>query len=347
MFAAIPTASHSSCANRQASDARHEPGRAVPTRLTAGYGSDTLHYNNPPPGLAVRWPGMSARLRLLRAIAYTSIAMLAFAGNSILCRMALRDAAIDPASFTSIRLVSGALTLLLIVRLAGRRTSVRDHGSRASALVLFLYAICFSYAYISLSAGAGALILFGFVQGTMIAMALRAGDRPRPAEWLGWFAAFGGLVWLLLPGIQAPPAAGAALMALAGIAWGIYSIRGRGESNPLAATCANFVYSVAFVIVLTAFAFPAADMTARGVALAVISGAITSGGGYVIWYAALKYLSAIQAALVQLSVPAIAAVGGVLFLAETISLRLFISGALILGGIFLALVQKSHRSADS
>jgi drug/metabolite transporter (DMT)-like permease len=290
---------------------------------------------------------MSAEFRLLRAIVYTSITMLAFAGNSILCRMALRDGAIDPASFTSIRLLSGAVVLLLIVRLTSKDPTVRGHGGWTSAFVLFLYAICFSYAYISLSAGAGALILFGFVQGTMIAMALWSGDRPSISEWLGWLLACGGLVWLLVPGIEAPPALGATLMALAGIAWGVYSIRGRKETNALVSTCSNFVYSIAFVVILTAITYSSAYMTDHGILLAVISGAITSGVGYVIWYAALNYLSTMQAALVQLSVPAIAAVGGVMLLAESISLRLLISGGLILGGISLALVQKSHRVTDS
>ena len=290
---------------------------------------------------------MSVGSPQLRAIVYTSITMLAFAGNSILCRMALRDGAIDPASFTSIRLLSGALALLLIVRLTSNKSSVREHGNWTSALVLFIYAVCFSYAYISLSVGAGALILFGFVQGTMIAMALWSGDRPNVSEWLGWLLAFGGLVWLLIPGIEAQPAAGASLMALAGIAWGVYSIRGRNQTNALLSTCSNFVYSTAFVIVLTAITVASADLTGRGILLAIISGAITSGVGYVIWYAALKYLRTMQAALVQLSVPAIAAAGGVILLAEPVSLRLLASGALILGGISLALVQKSHRAADS
>jgi drug/metabolite transporter (DMT)-like permease len=290
---------------------------------------------------------MSAGSPTLRAIVYTSITMLAFAGNSILCRMALRDGAIDPASFTSIRLLSGAVALLLIVRLTSNDASIREHGGWTSALVLFFYAICFSYAYISLSAGAGALILFGFVQGTMIAMALWYGDRPSVSEWLGWLLAFGGLIWLLVPGIEAPPAVGATLMALAGIGWGVYSIRGRNETNALVSTCSNFVYSIAFVIVLTAIMYTNADITNRGVILAIISGALTSGIGYVIWYTALNYLSAMQAALVQLSVPAIAAAGGVILLAEPVSLRLLTSGTLILGGISLALIQKFHRATDS
>ena len=290
---------------------------------------------------------MSAGSPPLRAIVYTSITMLAFAGNSILCRMALRDGAIDPASFTSIRLLSGAVALLLIVRLTSNDASIREHGGWISALVLFFYAICFSYAYISLSAGAGALILFGFVQGTMIAMALWSGDRPSVSEWLGWLLAFGGLVWLLVPGIEAPPAIGATLMALAGIGWGVYSIRGRNETNALVSTCSNFVYSIAFVIVLAAIMYTNADITNRGVILAIVSGALTSGVGYVIWYTALNYLSAMQAALVQLSVPAIAAAGGVILLAEPVSLRLLTSGALILGGISLALIQKFHRATHS
>jgi len=290
---------------------------------------------------------MTAGPALLRAIVYTSITMLAFASNSILCRMALRDGAIDPASFTSIRLLSGAVALLLIVRLTSKDASIRQHGGWISALMLFFYAICFSYAYISLSAGTGALILFGFVQGTMIAMALWSGDRPSVSEWLGWLLAFGGLAWLLMPGIEAPPAVGATLMALAGIGWGVYSIRGRLETNALVSTCSNFVYSIAFVIVLFAMTMTSADITNRGVVLAIISGALTSGVGYVIWYAALNYLSAMQAALVQLSVPAIAAAGGVILLAEPVSLRLLTSGILILGGISMALVQKFHRATDS
>jgi drug/metabolite transporter (DMT)-like permease len=290
---------------------------------------------------------MSASSPLPRAVAYTSITMLAFAGNSILCRMALRDGSIDPASFTSIRLLSGAVALLLIVRLTSKDASIREHGGWISALMLFFYAICFSYAYISLSAGTGALILFGFVQGTMIAIALWSGDRPSVSEWLGWLLAFGGLVWLLMPGIEAPPAVGATLMALAGIGWGVYSIRGRRETNALVSTCSNFVYSIAFVVVLSAMTITSADITNRGVVLAIISGALTSGVGYVIWYAALNYLSAMQAALVQLSVPAIAAAGGVILLAEPVSLRLLTSGILILGGISLALVQKFHRATDS
>jgi len=278
-----------------------------------------------------------------RAVAYTAVAMLAFAGNSIICRLALRDNAIDPASFTSVRLISGALALLLIFRLSRRGQSLRAHGGWSSALMLFLYAACFSYAYISLSAGAGALILFGFVQATMIALGVWSGDRPRVAEWIGWSLAFGGLVWLVIPGVEAPEPVGASLMAIAGIAWGVYSVRGRAEADALASTAANFILSLAPALALIAVTLSGADISGRGIFLAVVSGALTSGLGYVTWYAALNYLSSMQAALVQLTVPAIASAGGVLLLAESLSVRLLVSSALVLGGISLALVRKAPR----
>jgi drug/metabolite transporter (DMT)-like permease len=283
---------------------------------------------------------VSAINSIARPVIYTSVAMLAFAGNSIICRLALRDGAIDPATFTSVRLLAGAITLLLVFAITRRDTSLRSQGSWLSALVLFLYAIAFSYAYISLSAGAGALILFAFVQATMIALALWSGDRPGTTEWLGWLLAFAGVIWLVLPGVEAPPAGGALLMALSGIAWGVYSIRGRKESDALGSTTSNFLLSVVFVMALALATFAEAQISLRGVALAVVSGALTSGIGYVIWYAALDYLSAMQAALVQLSVPAIAALGGVLLLAEPVSMRLLVSSALVLGGISMALIHK-------
>jgi len=286
---------------------------------------------------------MNASDGTTRAVFLTGVAMLAFAGNSILCRLALRDGAIDPASFTSVRLVSGAVTLMVILWITRRGDTPRAHGSWLSACVLFFYAICFSYAYITLSAGAGALILFGFVQGTMIAIGIWSGDRPTTPEWLGWSLAFAGLVWLVLPGVEAPPWSGASLMAVAGIAWGVYSIRGRTESDALASTASNFMLTIPMVAVLTVVTFTGADISTHGITLAIVSGAITSGIGYVIWYAALEYLSAIQAALVQLSVPAIATAGGVLLLLEPLSLRLLIASALVLGGISIALSYKINR----
>jgi len=290
---------------------------------------------------------VTAATSVARPVVYTSVAMLAFAGNSILCRLALRDGAIDPATFTTVRLLAGAIALLFIFTVTRRNTSFRSHGSWLSALMLFLYAVAFSFAYISLSAGAGALILFAFVQATMIAMGLWSGDRPSGTEWLGWTLAFAGVIWLVLPGVEAPPPGGALLMALSGIAWGVYSIRGRKESDALGSTTANFLMSVVFVIALAAVTFTNADISMRGVLLAVISGALTSGVGYVVWYAALEYLSAMQAAMVQLSVPAIAATGGVALLAEPVSMRLLVSSALVLGGISIAVIRKSKNISNS
>lgn len=270
--------------------------------------------------------------------------MVAFAGNSLLCRLALRDASIDPASFTSIRLLSGALTLLFIVMLTRRRHALRQNGGWMSSVVLVFYAITFSYAYVSLSAGAGALILFGCVQGTMIAVGLWRGDRPGGLEWLGWLLAFGGMTWLVLPGSEAPPAGGALLMAAAGVGWGLYSLRGQSESDPVASNATNFLLSIVFIAVLTGLTWSTTEMTTRGIVIAIVAGSITTGIGYVIWYAALDYLTAMQAALVQLSVPAIATAGGVLMLSEPLSLRMIASSTLVLGGICIALVTRQRTA---
>ncbi|MGI9203649.1 MAG: DMT family transporter [Woeseiaceae bacterium] len=276
------------------------------------------------------------------AILYTTIAMIAFAGNSLICRLALRDNTIDPASFTAIRLIAGALTLLLISWLTRRSWQWRRHGNWASALLLFTYALGFSYAYSWLSAGVGALILFGFVQATMIIVGLCRGDRPSFGEWLGWVLAFAGLTWLLLPGEDAPSLPGSLLMATAGVAWGYYSIRGRAVTDALSATTVNFTYCLPMVAILVATTASSASISARGIFLAVASGAITSGIGYVIWYVALDYLRPMQAALVQLSVPAIAAAGGIVLLSESVSMAFVLSSTLVLGGIGLALTRRAR-----
>lgn len=282
-------------------------------------------------------------LSRLRIAALTLIAMIAFAGNSILCRLALIDGAIDPAGFTSLRLGSAALTLAAIMALRGNVSGIGSGGSWASAITLIVYAIFFSYAYISLSAASGALILFGFVQATMIVAALLAGERPRVSECLGWSVAVFGLVWLLLPGVDAPPLPGAALMAIAGIGWGLYSLYGRLEAQPLVSTTGNFLRVLLPVAILTLANIGRFEITSTGILLACLSGCLTTGVGYVIWYAALPGLSSLQAALVQLSVPAIAALGGVLFIGEAISTRLLLSGLLIIGGICVALGGKYYR----
>lgn len=282
-----------------------------------------------------------------RGTLLTIAALIAFAANSILCRMALQDSTIDAASFSGIRVMAGAATLMLLLALQSKAGQARRSGSWPSAVMLSLYVICFSYAYIELSAGTGALILFGLVQATMVVAALVAGDKPSGIEVLGWLLAIGGMAYLLLPGAEAPSVMGSLLMALAGIAWGVYSIRGAKESAPLAATASNFARSCVFIPILFVLAAQSLQISPRGVWLAIASGAITSGIGYVIWYAALRYLKTLQAALVQLSVPALAAGGGVILLGEVLSLRLVISTTLILGGIFLALLSHSSMRQGS
>ncbi|HET9950317.1 MAG TPA: DMT family transporter [Candidatus Eisenbacteria bacterium] len=293
-----------------------------------------------------------------RTAAYTLLALVAFAANSILCRLALRHASIDAATFSAIRLSAGAATLLLLVAwtrrdmdgaataAAGARaiSGAKSNGSWTSASMLFLYAIPFSFAYNGLSAGTGALILFGSVQATMILGALRSGERANPLQWLGLAVAVAGLVYLLLPGLAAPPLRSAALMAVAGVAWGIYSLRGRGAANPLAQTSGNFARSVPLALGVLLVARPHVAILPSGAWLAVASGALASGLGYVLWYAALRGLTAMRAAVVQLSVPVLAAAGGVLFLAESITARLVLAAAMVLGGIALALAARAPRS---
>jgi drug/metabolite transporter (DMT)-like permease len=278
------------------------------------------------------------------AAVLTAVAMLAFAANSLLCRLALQQDRIDPASFGAIRLVAGALVLAVAMR-RGRQTAAPGdwRAKLSSAALLFAYVALFSFAYVSLAAGTGALILFGAVQLTMLGAGLLAGERFSPAGWMGLVLALTGLVLLLLPGAAAPSLRGAVLMAGAGVAWGGYSLRGRGVADPLAATAASFLRAAPLGILL-ALGFAAhAHADARGVGLAVASGALTSGLGYVVWYAALRRLTAMQAATVQLSVPPIAAFGGVLLLGEALTLRLGLASLAILGGIALVLGSRSAR----
>ena len=273
----------------------------------------------------------------------TIVALIAFASNSILCRLALASARIDPASFTTIRIVAGALALALIASFGrANRAPARGRSGWTSAAFLYLYAIAFSGSYVSLSAGTGALILFGCVQTTMWIAAFKAGERPRRLEWIGLAVAVAGLVYLVLPGLAAPSPLGAALMAIAGISWGMYSLRGRGSANPLDDTARNFRCAVPFALATSVVAFTYLHASPRGVALAATSGAISSGIGYVIWYAALRGLSATRAATVQLSVPVIAALGGILFLGEVMTARLSIAAVLILGGVGTALAARSR-----
>lgn len=273
-----------------------------------------------------------------RTIGLTSLAMLAFAGNSLLCRVALKETAIDPASFTAIRLVSGALMLWLVVRL--KQGAPRGTGNWSSAFALFVYAAGFSFAYISLPAGSGALLLFGAVQATMIGYALWKGERLRGLQTIGVLLAIGGLVGLLLPGLSAPPLKGALLMIGAGIAWGVYSLRGKGTGDPTRVTAGNFMRAVPITLVLSLLMVDFVSVDAGGFYYAVASGALASGLGYAIWYTALPSLKNTSAASVQLSVPVIAALGGIVFLGEPVTLRLILASVAILGGIALVIVRK-------
>ncbi len=269
----------------------------------------------------------------------TAIAMIAFAGNSIICRLALGNELIDPASFSTIRLMSGATALYIIIRMRGN-SNQRHPGSWISAAMLFLYAVAFSFAYVSLNAGIGALILFGSVQITMISVGIATGERPHILNWSGLFVALAGLIYLVLPGLEAPSFLGALLMTTAGLSWGIYSLRGMAIGNPTAVTADNFLRSAPMAILASLCFIINLNISLKGFFLAFISGALTSGVGYVIWYAALNHLSATRAATVQLLVPVIAAIGGVLLLSEQISFRLLFAGILIIGGVGLTLVNK-------
>lgn len=276
-----------------------------------------------------------------RTVVLTAGALIAFAANSILCRAALATDRIDAASFTSVRLLSGAAALAVFARLA---TGPRGRGSWTSAAALFAYAIAFSFAYLRIPAGVGALVLFGFVQATMIGADLFSGSRPHRGEWLGLLASLAGLGWLAWPGFAAPDLVGTALMALAGIAWGVYSLRGKANARPLGVTADNFARSVPFALAASLLSGEYPRATAPGIALAVASGALTSGLGYVVWYAALPRLTPTRAAIVQLTVPVLAAIGGVAFLDETVSVRLLTATPLVLGGVAIAVASTARNS---
>jgi len=273
-----------------------------------------------------------------RVFVLTLLAMTAFAGNSLLCRMALKQTAIDPASFTSIRIASGAIALGLIVR--WRAGPKRLSGSWGSAIALFAYAAAFSFSYVDLTAATGALLLFGAVQATMIGYGLRSGERLRGWQPAGLAIALCGLAGLLLPGFSAPPLQGSVLMLTAGVAWGVYSLRGKGSGDAIGVTAGNFVRAVVPAAALSAASLGSASLDLGGVAYAVASGALASGVGYAVWYTALPGLKTTSAATVQLSVPVMAALGGVVVLGEPVTLRLVAASAAILGGIALVLLQK-------
>ncbi|HMC15300.1 MAG TPA: DMT family transporter [Albitalea sp.] len=278
-------------------------------------------------------------LSRLRILVLTLLALTAFAGNSLLCRIALKRSEIDPASFTSLRIASGALVLWLLVRLrTGAATSL---GNWPSALALFAYAAAFSFSYVTLTAATGALLLFGAVQATMIGYGLWAGERLHGRQVLGLIVALAGLVGLLLPGLSAPPLQGSALMLAAGVAWGVYTLRAKGSGDPLRVTAGNFMRAVVPTAALSLVTLAWFSFDGLGLACAIASGALASGVGYAIWYTALPGLSVTTAATAQLSVPVIAAAGGIVLLGEPLSVRLVLASAAVLGGIALVVIRRS------
>jgi len=278
-----------------------------------------------------------------KSFALTALSMIAFAGNSLLCRQALKQTAIDAASFTLVRIVSGAVCLWIIVQL--RKGPSRSAGSWPSALALFAYAALFSFAYLQLTAGTGALLLFGAVQATMIGWALRKGERLRPLQISGLALAIAGLITLVFPGLSAPPLGAAIFMLGAGIAWGIYSLRGKGAGDPLRATAGNFLRAAPLAALLSVVMLRAVSFDRAGVGYAIASGAFASGIGYAIWYTVLPALKASGAATVQLSVPVLAAAGGIIFLGEQLTLRFAFASIAVLGGIALVIIER--RTAGS
>jgi drug/metabolite transporter (DMT)-like permease len=274
---------------------------------------------------------------------YSGLALIAFASNSIICRLALTSGSIDPTGFSTIRLLSGVLALTLISSVVKDEKTVNDSGNWLSACTLFLYIITFSFAYVSLSACTGVLILFGAVQVTMILTGLVQGERPKKLELTGLSVALFGLIYLMLPGWEAPSLRGVILMTVAGVSWGIYSLQGKNDGNPVAVTSGNFTRAIPFAFITCIVYLANLNATFSGMALAFTSGALTSGIGYAVWYAALRGLTVTQAASIQLLVPIIATIGGVIFLSEVISLRLIVSSVLILGGVGSSFMARSHQ----
>lgn len=282
---------------------------------------------------------------ILKTSIFTLVALIAFAANSVICRSALKEKLIDPGAFTVIRLVSGAAALLLLVYFRhNKKNEKRSKGSWISAFMLFMYAAAFSFAYVSIDAATGALIVFGTVQITMITYALLKGYKMQILEWLGVLLAFLGFIYLMLPGAKTPSLLGSIIMVVSGIGWGMYSILGKKSKNPLEDTAYNFLRSILFLLFILFFLINEHTYSLHGVLLALLSGIVTSGLGYTIWYMALKGLNSVQASVVQLLVPVLAAIGGIIFIGEGISMELIISGALILGGILIITLVKQPES---
>jgi drug/metabolite transporter (DMT)-like permease len=279
----------------------------------------------------------------MQTIVFTLLALFAFAANSVLCRLALTDNAIDPSSFTITRLLSGAIVLAILVYLTPSKESSQTKGSWAGGFALFIYAASFSYAYVSLETGIGALILFSCVQIMMIVTAVLSGDKLSHLEWMGAGIAFSGFVYLIFPGLTAPSVSGLIMMSISGVAWASYTLLGMRSTNPLRDTAFNFLRTLPFLLILLILSLKNISLSQTGILLAVVSGAVTSGVGYAVWYVALRQLSTVQAAIVQLFVPVLATLSGVIFVNESLSLRLILASVMILGGIFAVTASKHSK----
>jgi drug/metabolite transporter (DMT)-like permease len=283
---------------------------------------------------------------VLRTVTFTLLALVAFASNSLLTRSALGTGAIDAATFTAIRLLAGAAMLVAMVRVRdGGWTALRGGGALGPA-ILFAYAVPFSLAYVRIGAAVGALVLFGVVQLTMVGYGLATGERPSLRTWAGLALATGGLVLLTAPAatrIEHPDGVGVALMAIAGAAWAVYTLAGRSSVEPVAGNARNFLWSSPLAVLVVLATPGHITATTRGVLLALVSGGVTSGLGYVLWYRALPRLSVTQAAIAQVGVPIIAAAGGVALLREPLTVRLVLAGAAVLGGIGLLVSRRLRR----
>jgi len=277
-------------------------------------------------------------MALIKLVLLAALAMTAFAANSLLCRMALVETDIDPASFTFWRLTSGALMLTLLVVM--RNQKPLQEGKMASAVALFVYAAGFSFAYISMTTGAGALLLFGAVQVTMISWGLFKGERMSALQWGGFLLALIGLILLLLPNAAVPQLSSALMMLAAGIAWGVYSLKGKGAKFPIEATAGNFIRATPLALVLLVIFWPGGELHAEGIMYAVVSGAIASALGYALWYSILVHIAAIKAATLQLSVPVLAVFAGWLFLDEPVTLRIILSSLAVIGGVAMVIWVK-------
>lgn len=289
----------------------------------------------------------------MTTIIFTSLALVAFAGNSVLCRLALADNQIDAASFTAIRLLAGILVLSILVKLANtRQRQVKPTSKKVKswlgAIALFIYALSFSFAYIQLNTGTGALVLFAAVQISMLLYAIYSGERLNKTAVVGFLLAVAGFAYLISPNLTSPSLIGFILMTISGIAWAAYTLLGKGANNPLIDTADNFIKTLPLVGLLTIlvylFAQDSMNISSTGLILAITSGAVTSAIGYAIWYAALKNLTATNAAVLQLLVPVIAAIGGIIFANETLTLEFLLASTMLLGGILLVVTSKQNRA---